>query len=535
MMGPFFRLAMVAPARQAVFRRVAAIHVLLCAVIAWGIVTSSDSRVTELGSYVLLCAGIVEGAALIGWRLTQIPKSQAMEFLLASPIQPKRLFAAESLVGIVRFVLIQLSGIAPLGMMVFFGRLHWVDLVFLQVYPVLWGIVAGLALTVWAYETALVKRVGEVVSGLGILLYLTIGVLAGEKLVDWLKALPTGFSEQFMRCFHAMHDLNPFGITRFWFDPINGVPIVALERALTTGMVGVLVAGALYLRGMFRLRGHFHDRHYKPIDSSRVTQTDQIGEKPLSWWAVKRVMEYSGRVNMWLAGGFGIVYAAYILAGDAWPPWMGRAVFAIFESLGGAPALITGLAILAAVPAVFQYGLWDSSVQDRCRRLELLLLTDLDGGDYWNAAMAAAWRRGRGYAGVACVLLGAMFFGGRIDWTQAAACLSSIAILWGLSFVVGFVAFGSGMQANGLGSLMTLGLPTVGVLLIRSDWNALAGWIPSGSVTVALIEPLRWTWFLGPFASGIVILIMSRRARERCEGDLRRWYDQNQGTQTAAV
>ena len=62
--------------------------------------------------------------------------------------------------------------------------------------------------------------------------------------------------------------------------------------------------------------------------------------------------------------------------------------------------------MLAAVPAAFQYGLWDSTDQDRCRRLELLLLTDLSGDDYCHAALAAAWRRGRGYFVVAVVLWG---------------------------------------------------------------------------------------------------------------------------------
>ena len=126
-----------------------------------------------------------------------------------------------------------------------------------------------------------------------------------------------------------------------------------------------------------RLRVHFRDRHYTPAVSDRAELTHQIGERPLSWWAVRRVMEYSGRVNLWAAAGFGVMYAAYILAGDAWPPWMGRMAFQVFERMGGAPAVITGLVLLSAVPAAFQYGLWDSSDQDRCRRLELLLLTEL--------------------------------------------------------------------------------------------------------------------------------------------------------------
>ena len=48
-------------------------------------------------------------------------------------------------------------------------------------------------------------------------------------------------------------------------------------------------------------------------------------------------MEYSGRVNIWLAGGFGLLYAAYLLAGDHWPPWMGRVVFDDLRADGRRP------------------------------------------------------------------------------------------------------------------------------------------------------------------------------------------------------
>src|SRR5262249_19163823 len=151
-----------------------------------------------------------------------------------------------------------------------------------------------------------------------------------------------------------------------------------------------------------RLKGHFHDRHYSPIieashqrslvpsasPPTKDSPTKQpepipgcpdrepprplsgprgdrgtIGHRPLSWWAVRRVTEYSGRVNLWLAGGFGILYAAYVLAGTHWPPWLGRIVFEITDSKGGISMLTTGLVLLAAAPAAMQYGLWDSNAQ----------------------------------------------------------------------------------------------------------------------------------------------------------------------------
>src|SRR5205823_11813814 len=119
----------------------------------------------------------------------------------------------------------------------------------------------------------------------------------------------------------------------------------------------------------------------------------RLGERPLSWWAVRRVTEYSGRINLWLAAGFGVVYALFTVAGPHWPAWLGRKAFEVFDDMGGIPGLSTALVVLSAVPAAFQYGLWDSNAQNRCRRLELLLLTHLDGSDYWHAAPAAAWWR----------------------------------------------------------------------------------------------------------------------------------------------
>ena len=366
--------------------------------------------------------------------------------------------------------------------------------------PIVWGLAAGLGLTVWAYETRLVRRLGEAVALLGILVYLTVGVLAGEHLKAWLDALPPTLGDPLFDAFRALHTYNPFAVMAFWFDPVAVVPVVARERALLVGGIGLGLAAVLFVRGMGRLRGHFQDRHYRPITDTRAAQTERIGERPLSWWAVRRVMEYSGRVNIWLAGGFGVVYAAFLLAGDHWPAWMGRMVFDIFERMGGAPALVTGLVVLAAVPAAFQYGLWDSTVQDRCRRLELLLLTGLDGGDYWHASLAAAWRRGRGYMMVAALLWAALLISGRASPAQVAASVAAGVMLWSFAFVVGFGAFSSGMQANGLGTLLTLGLPMLAAALMRTGVPLLAALVPPGAVYTALREPPVARLAAGPAA-----------------------------------
>jgi len=535
MLAPFFNLAMAAPARQMGFRRAAVAHLLFVGTATAAILSTPPPSVLTMLAYCFLGAGIVEGAVLIGWRLTQLPKSQALEFLLVSPLNPRSVFLAESLAGLGRFTLIQLAGIPVLYPLLWRGLLNPADLVLLVGMPLIWGAVSGLGLTVWAYETRLVRRLGEFVALLGILTYLTVGVLAGEKLKSWLDVLPTSVSDPLFDAFRALHTYNPFAVMAFWFDPMNVVPVIARGRAILVGGCGLIAAMLFFLRGMGRLKGHFHDRHYRPITDTRTAQTERIGERPLSWWAVRRVMEYSGRVNIWLAGGFGLLYAAYLVAGDRWPVWMGRAVFAIFERMGGAPLLITGLVVLSAVPAAFQYGLWDSSVQDRCRRLELLLLTRLDGTDYWHASLAAALRRGRGYMFVAAFLWAALLLSERATPAQVTASVAAGILLWGFSFVVGFGAFSSGMQANGLGSLLTLGVPLLAALLAQTGMLTLAALLPPGAVYAALTGPPSLAWLPGPLLTGLATVWLARRVTGGCESHLRVWYHRNQGAQPAAA
>ena len=135
------------------------------------------------------------------------------------------------------------------------------------------------------------------------------------------------------------------------------------------------------------------------------------------------------------------MYAIYTVAEQVWPAWLGKQVFATFDRLGGIPVLSTALVLLAAVPAAFQYGLWDSNAHDRCRRLELLLLTSLEERAYWEAAAAAAWKRGRGYFAVALLLWVAGCIGGRLTVLEALAAVAAAVVLWSVYFALGFQAF----------------------------------------------------------------------------------------------
>jgi hypothetical protein len=299
-------------------------------------------------------------------------------------------------------------------------------------------------------------------------------------------------------------------------------------------MVGVELGGLVGLglflyRGSSRLHPHFQERHYRPVLDPTNQSRGRIGDRPLAWWAVRRVAEYSGRVNLWLAGGFAVLYALYTVAGPWWPSWLGRQAFLVFDRVGGIPAVAAALIILSAVPAAFQYGLWDSSSQDRCRRLELLLLTQLTAYDYWEAAAAAAWQRGRGYFCVALVLWGAAVLAGKVTVLQMVAAMTAGVVLWGLYFALGFRAFSRGHQANGLGLLLTIGLPLVAYALYQADWAALGQLLPPGSVYSPGAAPPTLAWMLGPTLGAALALTIMRIALQRCDRELRCWYDQNHG------
>ncbi len=530
MFYPFFALAAQSPTRQRTFRRVVVVHLLVLAAAVWGLFSQgltppATSRATF--GHILLVAGIVEGALLIGWRLTQMPKSQALEFLLVSALRPHWLVVAETLVGLAQLALITLAGLPVLMLLVAEGYLDPLDPVPLLLMPLTWGTLTGLGLTVWAYEPLAVRRWCERVAMLLILVYLIVGVLAGENLKRWLDCFPEEVAVFLLRSFATFHTHNPFGVLSHYLDRNFNV---AWERPVGIELLALAVVGLLLWRSARRLQGHFHELHYQPARDVSDEKRPRIVDAPLTWLAVKRVSRYSGRINLWLAGGFGILYALYTVAGPHWPPWLGKSVFEMCDSVGGIAGLTTGLVLLAAVPASFQYGLWDSNSQDRCRRLELLLLTDLKPSDYWNAAAAAAWKRGRGYFAVALLLWGAATVAGQVSVGQCVVAVGAAVLLWALYFALGFRAFSRGMQANGLGMGLTVGLPLLAFAFYRLGCPLLGALLPPGAVYSAGTVGPSPVWLAGPILIAGATLLTARRSLLQCDVELRRWYDRHHGS-----
>src|SRR5207253_1489353 len=128
MFAPFFALAAVSPTRQAAFRTAVLLHLAIVAGGAWLVAGPYPRAAAPWLGHLLLIAGIVEGAALVGWRLTQLPKSQALEFLLVSPLRPRWVLLVEALVGLARLGLVTLAGLPVLVLLVVTGRIEWADL-----------------------------------------------------------------------------------------------------------------------------------------------------------------------------------------------------------------------------------------------------------------------------------------------------------------------------------------------------------------------------------------------------------------------
>ncbi len=531
MFAAFFAQAARSPGRQRVFRRAVIAHVaVLLALVALLPLSPRGGTPTVLLGQFLLIAGIVEGAILVGWRLTQLPKSQALEFLLVSPLRPFHVLLNEASVGIALVALVTLSGLPLLCLLAASGLLATTDLLVMTLLPWTWGAIAGLLLTCWAYEPARVRRWGERVVMVLVLIYLVAGVLAGEKLQMWLQGLPEAIGYPLYRGLIAFRDCNPFGAMRAWTEQrVDG----SWEGMLGVETGSLLVLLALLVRSAWRVEPHFHERHYQPVVLRNGDERGRIADRPLTWWAVKRVSEYSGRINLWLAGGFSVLYALYSIAGEHWPGWMGKSVFEIADRFLGLGGLATALVVLAAVPAAFQYGLWDPSIQDRCKRLELLLLTRLQARDYWHAAAMAAWKRGRGYFTIAILLWMAALFSGQAGLDRVLAAIATGVLLWSLYFALGFRSFSRGVHANGMGMLLTVGLPLATVGLYRHGWALLGSLLPPGSVYGATALTGAG-WALGPVLAALLALLVTRQGLRHCDAQLRRWYDQHQGRKAIA-
>jgi hypothetical protein len=526
MLFPFLVQAAVSPTRQRSFRLVLTIHLGLLLGALWLLPHTESQRVPFLGP-ILILAGIVEGAVLVGWRLSQLPKSRALEFLLASPLRSSGVFLGEAATAAGRLALVTLSGLPVLALFSGLGHLGAGDVVVLIAMPFTWGTLTGLAFIVWAYEPPGVRRFGEAIALLMIVLYLAVGVLAGEHLKEWLSAVSPHLTDATLDVLGMAGRYNPFALSYAWLD--DGAAWVGRPMLVWVEGAALIVCLLMLARAACRFKAHFRELHYQPLIDRRGQGRGGVTDRPLTWWAVRRVAKFSGRINLWLACGVGSTYALFIVAGDAWPGWLGRNTFEVFDRLGGIPAWTTVLILLSAVPAAFQYGLWDSNAHDRCRKLELFLLTDLDGNDYWHASLRAAFRRGLGYFIVAIMLLLAGWAAGRLNPQRVFATAAAGVILWTGYFALGYLAFARGQEAARWGARITIGLPILAFVLDKAGLFGLVNLLPPGSVFHACTADPDLFWCAACIALGLAGILIGLSARSSCLQGLQLWYERHHG------
>jgi hypothetical protein len=322
------------------------------------------------------------------------------------------------------------------------------------------------------------------------------------------------------------HYWNPFTIVHRLARHRDGVGVELLLALAVAGAFAVLAAA----RMAWRLKDHYMERNYFVRHDPKAARAG-IGAWPVTWWAVRRVNEYPGRANLYFAGGAAVLYAAFLVVGEAnWPSAFGRNLFAMYELLGGIPGLATGLAILAAVPAAYQYGLWDSSIPARCKRLENFLPTRLDVRDYLHAAARSSWNRGRGYLLASALLLIAGCWSRRLGATEMLLAGAASVALLGLHFAVGFRYFSRSRTGATLGFALTAGLPALAWGLGSQGLGSVALLTPPGAVFYATQAGIPWLDRLLPVAlyAGLAALLL-QDAWRRFDAELREWYDRCHG------
>src|SRR5207247_6708543 len=107
------------------------------------------------------------------------------------------------------------------------------------------GAVTGLGLLAWAYDRQTVRRWAERVMLVLIVIYLVVGVLAGEHLADWIKRLPEPLGQFVLLGFEAFDRYNPFAVLRFWLEERS---LAAWDRLLGVEGTALMAAGLLVIR-----------------------------------------------------------------------------------------------------------------------------------------------------------------------------------------------------------------------------------------------------------------------------------------------
>lgn len=487
--------------------------------------------------------GLIVGACLTGWRIAQFPKSRACEFYLVTPVSSATFVLAEIFAGTLRTAYVLMAAFPGTMALLGLGLFSWYDVSAVMILPVMAGCLTEIGLATVAYEPPRVRKLLERLFLGSIVAYLVLFGLLGHYAAPW-------FFDAWSRRFDVSGDsLASFQFLLFYFNPFRLLDSVGnadrtsagLPRILAVSTVLSTVCGLCLWRMACRLRHHSREENYAQR-SGKQKFTRLIGNKPLSWWTARRVSQFKGNINLYLAWATVGLFIAWMVFRDQWPYWLAQRQLYLLEVYGGAPLLAALALQMAVVPTAFLNGLWDSNAQVRCRRLELLLTTPLSGWDYLQGSMVAGWTRGRGYVLAALSLWIAMAVTGRISWAACAACLllaGNFLVLYFAAAFRNFARLSDDGSVSTRGLLWSVGPPALTLLLFQADWTLAGVATPLGAVYFASLAPLEqaqavgtmtgWPWAI-IVAENLLFLLAAvwslREGVRRFDTEIREWFSQ---------
>lgn len=459
----------------------------------------------------LLMAGLVTGGCLTGWRLAQFPKSRAAEFQLVTPSSDAQIILSQASAGLLRTLLV----IATAAPFVFAAwGAGWIDVMQLGalcVVPVLAGTLAGALLAVVAYEPVWLRRLLERLVLASILVYLLLFGLLGSYFVPRLYAWKSdvGRSNAWANVQSLEAWINPFRLMR----EIGDYPAADFApRAVSVSIFLMTLILLCWWRLAVRLRTHYYEENYGAARHRR-TGLFQLGSNPLSWWTARRVSRFKGNVNLYLAWATVGLYSCWMLYQQGWPNWLALNQLRLIESAGGEAMLAAACLHLALVPTAFLAGLWDSNMQERSGRLELLLTTPLAAQQFLLASLKAAWMRGRGYLLAAMVMWIATATAGRISWSSCVVLICLSLAYAALYFATAFAHFAKAVTDKAVtsrGLLWAVFAPLATVGLFLAGLPRLAALTPLGAVYIVATPQSGWASAYGLDANQMSSIVLAQ-------------------------
>ncbi len=459
----------------------------------------------------LLMSGLVAGGCLTGWRLAQFPKSRSAEFQLVTPASDAKIILSQASAGLLRTVLV-IAAAAPF-IIAAWGA-GWIDLAqaaALAVVPILAGTLAGALLAVVAYEPVWLRRLLERLVLVAILVYLLLFGLLGSYFVPRFYAWKSdvGRSQLIARMQTLEAWINPFRLMR----EIGGYPATDFAwRALSISLfLGTLIL-LCWWRLTVRLRTHYYEENYGAARHRR-TGIFQLGSNPLSWWTARRVSRFKGNINLYLAWATVGLYSCWMLYRESWPHWLALNQLKLIESAGGEAMLAAACLHLALVPTAFLAGLWDSNMQERSGRLELLLTTPLAARQFLLASLRAAWMRGRGYLLAAIVMWIATATAGRISWNSCIVLICLSLAYAALYFATAFAHFARAVTDKAVtsrGMVWAVLTPLLTVGLFLAGLPRIAALTPLGAVYILATPQATWLSAYGLESSQMFSLVLAQ-------------------------